>query len=144
MPKKNPYKPTTLDDPAVMIDQGFTETQKHIDQRPGKREACLDGMEGVRHRRGAREPGGCPLDICAAAEASDAGDGNGAVRRGEPGVTLEAAEAAAEAFLDFCERRGITEQEKDLIWNALAFICYEQVQEPCGPAVSGDCSKTVG
>jgi hypothetical protein len=57
-------------------------------------------------------------------------------------VTLEAAEAAAEAFLDFCERRDITEQEEDLISHAMAFTCYEQVQEPCGPAVSGDCSKT--
>jgi len=47
--------------------------------------------------------------------------------------TAEAAEAATDAFLDFCERRGITEEEKDLIWNAMAFICYEQVQHRQGP-----------
>jgi hypothetical protein len=49
--------------------------------------------------------------------------GNGPVSR----------EDAAEAFLDFCERRGITAEEKDLIWNAMAFICYEQVQQRHGP-----------
>jgi hypothetical protein len=47
--------------------------------------------------------------------------------------TAEAAEAAADAFLDLCERRGLTEEEKDLIWNAMAFICYEQVQQRQGP-----------
>jgi hypothetical protein len=46
--------------------------------------------------------------------------------------TAEAAEAATNAFLDFCERRGITNEEKDLIWNAMAFICYEQVRERHG------------
>jgi hypothetical protein len=60
-------------------------------------------------------------------------DGNGAVRREEAEGTADAAEAAADAFLDFCERRGITEEEKDLIWNAMAFICYEQVQQRHGP-----------
>ena len=34
---------------------------------------------------------------------------------------------------DQIERRGITEEEKDLIWNAMAFICYEQVQQRHGP-----------
>jgi hypothetical protein len=33
------HKATTLDDLAAMINEGFTQTQKHIDQR-------LDGMEG--------------------------------------------------------------------------------------------------
>ncbi len=47
--------------------------------------------------------------------------------------TAEAAEAATDAFLDVCARRGITEEEKDLIWNAMAFICYEQVQHRQGP-----------
>jgi hypothetical protein len=47
--------------------------------------------------------------------------------------TPDAAEAAAEAFLDVCERRGITEEEKDVIWNAMAFLCYEQVQRRHGP-----------
>jgi uncharacterized protein (UPF0261 family) len=47
--------------------------------------------------------------------------------------TAAAAEAATEAFLDFCQRRGITEEEKNLIWNAMAFICYEQVRERHGP-----------
>jgi len=37
----------------------------------------------------------------------------------------DAAEAAADAFLDLCERRALTEEDKDLIWNAMAFICYE-------------------
>jgi hypothetical protein len=60
-------------------------------------------------------------------------EGNGAVRHEEAAGTPDAAEAAADAFLDFCERRGITEEEKDLIWNAMAFICYEQVKERQGP-----------
>ena len=51
-------------------------------------------------------------------------DGNGAVR-GE--------NAAVDAFIDLCERRGITEDEKDLIWNAMAMICYEQVRSRHGP-----------
>jgi hypothetical protein len=66
-----------------------------------------------------------------AEEEAPEGEGNGAVRREDTVGTQ--AEAAAEAFLDFCERRGITEQEKDLIWNAMAFICYEQVQSRHGP-----------
>jgi hypothetical protein len=72
------------------------------------------------------------LEISEAAEAS-ATHGNGAVRREDAEGTADAAEAAADAFLDFCERRGMTEQEKDLIWNAMAFICYEQVQRRHGP-----------
>jgi ABC-type transporter Mla subunit MlaD len=40
MAKHNHPKPTTLDDLAVMINQGFTETQKHIDRQ-------LDNMDGV-------------------------------------------------------------------------------------------------
>jgi hypothetical protein len=59
--------------------------------------------------------------------------GNGAVTlevtEGASGV----AEAAVDAFLALCERRGITEEEKDLIWNAMAFLCYEQVQNRHGP-----------
>jgi archaellum component FlaC len=42
-----PHKLTTLDDLAVMMNNGFTETQKHIDQRLGKMDARLDGMEGI-------------------------------------------------------------------------------------------------
>jgi hypothetical protein len=76
--------------------------------------------------------GDAQLDIYAEA-ASDEEAGNGAVRREEAVAAPDAAEAAADAFLDFCERRGITEEEKDLIWNAMAFICYEQVQERHGP-----------
>jgi hypothetical protein len=45
----------------------------------------------------------------------------------------DAAEAAADAFLDLCERRALTEEAKDLIWNAMAFICYAQVQQRYGP-----------
>lgn len=58
---------------------------------------------------------------------------NGAVTRADVEGTPDAAKAAADAFLDFCERRGITAEEKDLIWNAMAFICYEQVQQRHGP-----------
>jgi hypothetical protein len=47
--------------------------------------------------------------------------------------TPDAAEVATEAFLDVCARRGITEEEKDLIWNAMACLCYEQVQQQHGP-----------
>jgi hypothetical protein len=76
--------------------------------------------------------GDAQLDIYAE-EVSDAEDGNGAVRREEAEDAPDAAEAAADAFLDFCERRGITEEEKDLIWNAMAFLCYAQVQRQHGP-----------
>jgi hypothetical protein len=76
--------------------------------------------------------GDAQLDIYAEEEAADAEvDGRGMVEAAEG--TSDAAEAAADAFLDFCERRGITEEEKDLIWNAMAFICYEQVQQRQGP-----------
>ena len=75
--------------------------------------------------------GHAQLDITE--EGAAEGEGNGAVRHEDAVTTPDAAEAAADAFLDFCERRGITEQEKDLIWNAMAFICYEQVQTREGP-----------
>ena len=75
--------------------------------------------------------GDAQLDI--SEEQASEVDGNGAVRHEEAEGTADAAEAAADAFLDFCERRGITEEEKDLIWNAMAFICYEQVQQRHGP-----------
>jgi hypothetical protein len=77
--------------------------------------------------------GHAQLDIYEEGEAPGGEDGNGAVRRKDEEGTSDAAEAAAEAFLDLCERRGITEEEKDLIWNAMAFICYEQVKERQGP-----------
>jgi hypothetical protein len=77
--------------------------------------------------------GHAQLDIYAEEEGSDAENGNGAVRREEAEGTPDPAEAAAAAFLDLCERRGITEEEKDLIWNAMAFLCYEQVQNRQGP-----------
>jgi hypothetical protein len=44
MAKNNPQKPTTLDDLAVMINQGFTETQKHIDHRLDKVEHIQKDM----------------------------------------------------------------------------------------------------
>jgi hypothetical protein len=77
--------------------------------------------------------GHAQLDIYEEEEAFDEEDGNGTVRRENAVTTPEAAEAAADAFLDFCERRGLTEGEKDLIWNAMAFLCYEQVQNRQGP-----------
>src|ERR1700752_4011960 len=77
--------------------------------------------------------GHAQLDIYEDEEVYDEDDGNGAVRTEKAVSTPEAAEVAADAFLDFCERRGITEEEKDLIWNAMAFLCYEQVQNRQGP-----------
>jgi hypothetical protein len=71
--------------------------------------------------------GHAQLDIYEEEEETSPETGNGAVS------TPDAAEAAAEAFLDVCERRGITAEEKDLIWNAMAFLCYEQVQQRHGP-----------
>src|ERR671923_1275699 len=62
--------------------------------------------------------GHAQLHVYEDAEAFDAEDGNGSVRREHAVTTPEAAEAAAEAFLELCERRGLTEEEKDLIWNA--------------------------
>jgi hypothetical protein len=75
--------------------------------------------------------GHAQLDI-SEEEAADA-EVNGPGIQEETVVTPEAAEAAVDAFQDFCERRGISEEEKDLIWNAMAFICYEQVQQRHGP-----------
>jgi phage terminase small subunit len=90
--------------------------------------AELFDIEGVRAQQGHAE-----LEIYAEEEADDEADGNGAVR-GEQTVTPpDPAEAAEAAFLDFCARRAITEEEKDLIWNAMAFICYDQVQRRHGP-----------
>ena len=90
--------------------------------------AELFDIEGVREQQGHAE-----LEIYAEEAADDEAHGNGAVK-GEPtGAPPDAAEAAETAFLDFCERRGITEAEKDLIWNAMAFICYDQVQSRDGP-----------
>jgi chaperonin cofactor prefoldin len=44
---RNQPKPTTLDDLAAMINQGFTETQKYIDQRLGGMDQRLDDMKDV-------------------------------------------------------------------------------------------------
>jgi hypothetical protein len=90
--------------------------------------AELFDIEGVRAHQGHAE-----LEIYAAEEADDEAPGNGAVRREHTEAPPDAAEAAEAAFLDFCARRAITEEEKDLIWNAMAFICYEQVQSRDGP-----------
>ncbi len=90
--------------------------------------AELFDIEGVREQQGHAE-----LEIYAEEEADDEAHGNGAVRREHTGASPDAAEAAEAAFLDFCARRAITEEEKDLIWNAMAFICYDQVQSRHGP-----------
>lgn len=74
--------------------------------------------------------GDAQLDI---SEEAFVEEGNGAVRHEDIAGAPDAAEIAADAFLDFCERRGVTEEEKDLIWNAMAFICYDQVQQRHGP-----------
>jgi hypothetical protein len=47
MAKKHLPQPTTLDDLAAMINQGFTETQKYIDQRLGGMDQRLDDMKDV-------------------------------------------------------------------------------------------------
>jgi len=90
--------------------------------------AELFDIEGVRGH-----PGHAALEIYAAEAADDEAQGNGAVRGEHPEAPPDAAEAAEAAFLDFCARRAITEEEKDLIWNAMAFLCYEQVQSRHGP-----------
>jgi hypothetical protein len=72
------------------------------------------------------------LDIYEEEETSDE-EGNGAVVLDVTEGSPEATDAAIEAFLDLCERRGITQGEKDLIWNAMAMMCYEQVQSRHGP-----------
>jgi hypothetical protein len=90
--------------------------------------AELFDIEGIRAHQGH-----AALEIYAEDEADDEAQGNGAVRREPMGAPPDAAEAAEAAFLDFCARRGITEEEKDLIWNAMAFICYDQVQSRHGP-----------
>ena len=90
--------------------------------------AELFDIEGVR-----AHPGHAALEIYAEEAADDEAQGNGAVRREPTAAPLDAAEAAEAAFLDFCARRAITEEEKDLIWNAMAFICYEQVERRQGP-----------
>ena len=41
-------------------------------------------------------------------------------------------QAAVEVFHDLCERQGLTEDDKDLIWNAMAGVCYEHVQQRQG------------
>ena len=90
--------------------------------------AELFDIEGVRAQQGH-----AALEIYAEEEADDEAQGNGAVRGEQTETSPDPAEAAEAAFLDFCERRGITEHEKDLIWNAMAFICYDQVQSRHGP-----------
>jgi hypothetical protein len=90
--------------------------------------AELFDIEGVRDHHGHAE-----LEIYAEEESTDLEPGNGAVRGDEGEGTPDMAEAAVEAFLDVCARRGVTEAEKEVIWNAMAFICYEQVRERHGP-----------
>ena len=54
-------------------------------------------------------------------------DGSGGV------FESDAAKAAADAFLDCYARRGMTEEEQDLIWNVRGFLCDAQVQQRRGP-----------
>jgi hypothetical protein len=84
-------------------------------------------IEGIRENNGHAQ-----LEIAEEAEAADE-EGNGAVVLDVTEGSPEATDAAIEAFLDLCERRGITQGEKDLIWNAVAMLCYEQVQSRHGP-----------
>ncbi len=47
-------------------------------------------------------------------------------------VASERVQEAVEVFHDLCERRGLTEEETDLIWNAMAGVCYEHVRQRQG------------
>ncbi len=47
-------------------------------------------------------------------------------------VASERVQEAVEVFHDLCERRGLTEEEIDLIWNAMAGVCYEHVRQRQG------------
>jgi hypothetical protein len=47
-------------------------------------------------------------------------------------VASERVQAAVDVFHDLCERRGLTEEDKDLIWNAMAGVCYEHVRQRQG------------
>ena len=35
-------------------------------------------------------------------------------------------------FEDICNRRGITTEERNIIWEAMAHVCYQQMQEKRG------------
>jgi hypothetical protein len=45
------------------------------------------------------------------------------MREDAEGSPEDVEESAINAFLDISERRGITEGETDLIWNAMAMLC---------------------
>ncbi len=47
-------------------------------------------------------------------------------------VASEQVQAAVEVFHDLCERQGLTEDDKDLIWHAMAGVCYEHVRQRQG------------
>jgi hypothetical protein len=47
-------------------------------------------------------------------------------------VASERVQAAVEVFHDLCERQGLTEEDKDLIWNAMAGVCDEHVRQRQG------------
>ena len=47
-------------------------------------------------------------------------------------VASERVQEAVDGFHDLCERRGLTEEETDLIWNAMAGVCYEHVRQRQG------------
>jgi hypothetical protein len=35
-------------------------------------------------------------------------------------------------FEDICERRGVTEEEREIIWHAMAHMCFYQMHEKRG------------
>ena len=35
-------------------------------------------------------------------------------------------------FEDICERRGVTEDEREIIWHAMAHMCFYQMQDKQG------------
>jgi hypothetical protein len=86
-----------------------------------------DGTEEIFAIEAVRDYNGhAQLDIYEEEEATDESVNSMGMPQVAEGISEEA-EEAANAFFDFCERRQITEEEKDLIWNAMAFLCYEQV-----------------
>ena len=47
-------------------------------------------------------------------------------------VASEQVQAAVEVFHDLCGRQGLTEEDKDLIWHAMAGVCDEHVRQRQG------------
>ncbi len=75
------------------------------------------------------QEGHIELDIYEEESAADVGETAMAEDRG---VSSETAHAAVEAFHDLCERRGLTQGERELIWQIMAAVCSAQVRRRQG------------